>query len=73
MSANAPIGRVREIEVSLGFSIEINGIWYRPNARLTIEMNERNTKEVRDKAFSQAWKELGEQLEKQIRSLSGES
>jgi len=63
-------GKVREVEVSLGLTVEINGIWYRPNARLVIEMNEENTESIRKKAFNQAFDELSKVIEHQIRTLS---
>lgn len=70
--ASAGIGKVREITVSTGLSLEINGIWYRPNASITIELNEGNTKINREKAFAKAYEEVNNAIEKQIKELSGE-
>lgn len=63
------MAKIKEVEGSLGISIEINGTWVRLNAREMVEMDKDDNIQVRNATFDQIWKELGQQLTKQIETL----
>lgn len=64
--------KVREITVGLGLSVEVKKTWYKMNVELKIDEVEGATREQRDSAFTQAFKELQDNIEKQILELTGE-
>ena len=60
------MAKMKEIKVALGISVEIGGTWYRPNAEVTIELDEADSPDKRKQIWNKAWEVVTEQVEKQI-------
>lgn len=63
------MARLKEVEVTLGTSVEVNKTWYRLTARQVVEIDVTDTKEKRDLVWNQAWNDVTTQIEKQIKSI----
>ncbi len=60
------MAKVKEIEVSVGITVEVNKKWVRTGASMKIEVNEENTPEKREKIYDKAYKELTDRIDKAI-------
>lgn len=67
------MAKLKEIAVSLGLSIEINGAWFRPNCEIKIELDETDTPDKRDAVFRKAWDTVSEQINKTITEIENGS
>ena len=63
------MAKLKEIEVSLGITVEQKGVYYKPNARAVIELDTTDTPENRKKIWVQAWDMVEEQVSKQLENL----
>lgn len=63
------MARLKEVEVTLGTSVEVNKTWYRLTARQVVEIDVEDTPAKRKQVWNQAWKEVTEQIEKQINEI----
>ena len=63
------MAKLKEIEVALGVTVEDKGVYYKPNARVVIEVDTTDTGEVRKKVWEQAWGMVEEQVSKQLENL----
>lgn len=63
------MAKLKEIEVSLGITVEQKGVYYKPNARAVIELDTTDTPENRKKIWIQAWDMVEEQVSKQLENL----
>jgi hypothetical protein len=63
------MARMKEIEVGIGLSVEVNGAWYRPNCTVKIEMDETDTPAKREAIFKRAWETVTEQIDKTISQI----
>ncbi|KXS42708.1 MAG: hypothetical protein AWU54_1238 [Candidatus Frackibacter sp. T328-2] len=64
--------KVKNIEVSMGVSVEIDGTWYKLGAGVTLDNDsQERSPELRKKAFEQAYNELEENIEERIYELKG--
>ena len=63
------MARLTEVEVSLGITVESKGVYYKPNARIVLELDSTDTKENRELLWKQAWDVVTEQVAKQIESI----
>lgn len=63
------MAKLKEIEVALGVTVEQNGVYYKPNARAVIELDEKDTPENRARIWSHAWRMIEEQVSEQLKSL----
>lgn len=67
------MAKFKQLEVSLGITIEVNGTYIKPNATVVIELEDLdNTKEKRDKIWQAAWKQVDDQVTAKIQELKGE-
>ena len=67
------MAKFKQLEVSLGITMEVNGTYIKPNATVTIELDDiDNTKEKRDKIWQAAWKQVDDQVTAKIQELKGE-
>lgn len=65
------MAKLKEVEVSLGVSLDVKGVWYKPNARLVIELDERDTVEKRKAIWGQAWETVADEIERQLKEITG--
>ena len=57
------MAKMKEIEVSLGITIEVNGTYIKPNAKIVIELDENDTTAEKRKAiWDAAWKQVDSQV-----------
>lgn len=63
------MARLKEIEVSLGLTLEQKGVYYKPNARIVLEIDLEDSGAKRDKVWEQAWKMVEEQVTKQLENI----
>lgn len=56
---------VKEIEVSIGLSADMGGVWVKPTVTMRVELNEVDAKQ-REKVFAKVWKEVNEQVQNQL-------
>ena len=64
------MAKLKEIKASLGISLERDGVWYRPNCEVTLEIDETDTPVKRKAIWSKAWETVVEQVEKQINEIT---
>lgn len=60
------MAKLKEITVSCGLSLERNGVWVKPNAGVTIEIDELDTPEKRKRVWDNAWSLVTDEVNKQI-------
>lgn len=63
------MARLKEIEVSIGITLESKGVYYKPNARAVIEIDKEDSKENREAVWKQAWKMVEEQVSDQLENI----
>jgi hypothetical protein len=64
--------KVKNIEVTMGVSVEIDGTWYKLGAGITLDADKgEKSPELRKQAFEQAYNELEENIEERIYDLKG--
>lgn len=63
------MAKLKEVEVSLGTSVEINKTWYKLNARQVVEIDVTDTPAKREQVWNQAWKDVTKQVEQQIKTI----
>ena len=64
--------KVKNIEGSMGVSVEIDGTWYKLGAGVTLDNDsQERSAELRKKAFEEAYNELEENIEERIYELKG--
>ncbi|MGL5460739.1 MAG: hypothetical protein ACRDBY_14075 [Cetobacterium sp.] len=64
------MAKLKELEVSLGISLEVNKVWYRPTASIKLEMDETDTVEKRKLIWKSAWQTVSTEVERQIIELT---
>ena len=63
------MARLKEIEVSLGITMELNGKYIKPNARLVVELDPSDTAEKRHQIWESAWKQVDAQVVKELQQF----
>lgn len=67
------MAKMKEIEVSLGITIEVNGTYIKPNAKVVIELDEADTSAEKRKAiWEAAWKQVDQQVVAKVNEFKGE-
>lgn len=64
------MAKLKEINVSLGLSIEVNNNWYRPNCGVVVEINEEDNAERRVQIWNKAWETVTDQINKTIAEIA---
>ena len=65
------MAKLKEIEVSLGITIEVNGKYIKPNAKVVVELDESDTLEKRKKIWEAAWRTVDEQVVEKVQEFVG--
>lgn len=63
------MAKLKEIEVSLGITIEVNGKYIKPNAKVVIELEDTDTPEKRHAIWEAAWKQVDQQVVKELQQF----
>lgn len=63
------MAKLKEIEVSLGITLENKGVYYKPNAKVVIEVDLEDIGSKREAVWKQAWEMVEDQVSKQIESI----
>lgn len=64
--------KVKNIEVSMGVSVEIDGTWYKLGAGISLDNDKRESSpELRKQAFKQAYDEIEKNIEERVYELKG--
>lgn len=63
------MARLKEVEVSLGLSVEVNKTWYKLNAREVVEIDVNDTEASRKAIWTKMWGDVEGQIETQIKQL----
>jgi hypothetical protein len=63
------MSRIKEIEVSIGITVENKGVYYKPNARVVFEVDVDDTEEAQSRLWKKAWEVATHQVGEQIKSL----
>jgi hypothetical protein len=63
------MAKLKEVEVSLGVSVEVNKTWYKLNAREVVEIDVTDTEASRKAIWNKMWNDVEGQIETQISQL----